>query len=101
MSVYRIDENTVVNTKKAIQSWTEASDWNGSNHIGRSSCSQWHDETLYKTRKGRYYVEHCSRVQGQTDSAEWLSPQAAVRWLLHNEIDLPADLEQYRDQVEE
>lgn len=101
MARYQIDEKTVVDTDKAVQSWEQARDWNGSNHIGRSSHSQWVDDTLFKTRKGRYYLESCSRIQGQMDRAEWMSPQAATRWLILNDEELPEDLKQYEEQVTE
>jgi hypothetical protein len=101
MARYKMEDDTVVNTESATTNWNEDRDWNGSNHIGRSSRSQWHDQTLYRSRKGRYYIEYRSRVQGQMDHAEWISPQAATRWLLLNEYDLPEELKQYEEQVTE
>lgn len=101
MARYQMDGGTVVDTENSSASWTEATDWNGSNHIGRSTRSQWHDQTLYRSRKGRYYLVHESRVQGEMPYAEWLSPQAAARWLLVNDESLPEDLQQYEDQISE
>jgi hypothetical protein len=60
---------------------------------------QWSHQTLYKSRKGRYWIENTSQWQGSTPSAEWISPQEAARWLLQNGHDLPEDLEQYEDEV--
>ena len=101
MAVYEMEGGTVVDTDNATAHWTEERDWDGSNHIGRSTRSQWHDQVLYRSRKGRYYVVHESRVQGETDHAEWLSPQAATRWLTLNECEIPDDLAQYVEQVTE
>lgn len=101
MPTYRMDDDTVVKTENATAQWDEESDWDGSNNIGRSSCSQWHDQTLHRSRKGRYYIEYRSRVQGENDHAEWISTRAAARWLLANDHELPADLAPLEDEVSE
>ena len=101
MARYKMDDGTIVDTKNATLSWEETSDWNGSNHIGRSSRSQWHDQKLHKSRKGRYYIEYLSREQGIMDRAEWVSKNAAARWLLHNDEDLPDDLKELESEVSE
>lgn len=99
MSKYRMDDGTIVDTDKAQQHWGEASDWNGSNHISRATGSQWHHQTLYKSRKGRYYIEHTSQWQGAREHVEWVSNEEAARWLLHNDHELPEDLKQLEDEV--
>ena len=101
MARYQMQDGTVVDTDNATASWGECRDWDGNNHIGRSSRSQWHDQTLYRSRKGRYYLEYCSRVQGKRDHVEWVSPEEAARWLLLNEEDLPEDLAKVAEQVSE
>ena len=101
MSTYRMDDDTVVKTENATEHWDEESDWDGSNHIGRSSRSQWHDHTLHRSRKGRYWLEYRSRVQGEHDHAEWLSNHAAARWLLANDYDLPEELAALEAEVSE
>jgi hypothetical protein len=100
MSTYRI-ESTIVKTENASAAWKETKDWNGSNHIGRSSGSQWHDQALYRSRRGRYYIEYCSRYDGERDHAEWVSPEEAARWLLLNEHEVPEELAQAAASVEE
>ena len=101
MATFRMEDGAVVNTEKASKHWSERSDHDGRNFIGRSSGSQWHDQDLYRSRKGRYYLVYGSRVQGQSDHAEWISPQEAFRWLLLNERTIPDELEQYREELEE
>jgi hypothetical protein len=101
MATYRMDDGTIVSTQKATQSWGEEKDFDGRNHIGRSSGSQWHDQTLYRSSKGRYYLERCSRVQGEHNTAEYLTPEEAASWLLHNEHEIPEDLRQAAEQVGE
>jgi hypothetical protein len=93
MGLYKMPDGTVVRTKNARKHWAEERDWDGNNNIGRSSCSQWHDEDLYCSRKGRYYLVHSTRVSGERDWAEWISPEAAAAWLVLNECGLPPDLE--------
>lgn len=101
MAKYRMDDGTVVDTNKAQQNWGEESDWDGSNHISRATGSQWHHETLYKSRKGRYYVEHTSNWQGSRPHVEWVSPEEATRWLLLMGYKLPEDLKKLEDEVTE
>ena len=101
MSTYQMQDGTVVKTENATAHWDEARDWDGNNHIGRSSRSQWHDQSLYRSRKGRYYVEYTSREQGVMDRVEWISNERAAAWLLLNEKDLPDDLAKLADQVSE
>jgi hypothetical protein len=96
-----MDDGTVIDTDKATANWTEERDWDGRNHIGRSSGSQWEYQELYRSRKGRYYVEHSSSWQGSRDHVEWVSPEEAARWLLHNDIALPDDLKKLEDEVVE
>lgn len=99
MARYRMDDGSVVDTDRATQSWEEETDWDGRNHISRATGSQWDHETLYRSRKGRYYVEHTSQWQGSRPHVEWLSPEAAARWLLLMDEELPEDLAQYADEI--
>ena len=101
MATYRMSDNTVVRTENASQSWNEATLWNGSNHISRATGDQWTHQTLYRSRKGRYYVEHSSQWQGSADRAEWISNEEAVRWLLLNEHEIPEELRALVEEVTE
>ena len=92
MAVYRMEDGTVVDTDRAIATWEEDTFWDGNNHISKATGSQWHHQTLYKSRKGRYYVEHASNWQGSRPHVEWVSNEEAARWLIHNEHPLPEDL---------
>jgi hypothetical protein len=101
MSTYRMSDGTVVKTENATQIWEEAKDSNGSNLISRATGSQWLHQTLYRSRKGRYYIEHFSQYQGSLPSAEWVSNEEAARWLIHNDEKLPEDLAALEEQVTE
>lgn len=101
MSTYRMEDGTVVKTENATDSWEEETDFDGHNQISRATGSQWNHQTLYRSRKGRYYIEHWSQWQGSRAHAEWVSPQEAARWLLQQDEDLPDDLSQFVEQVSE
>ena len=101
MATYKMDDGTVAKSENATARYGEHQDWNGSNHIGRSSCSQWHDQMLYRSKNGHYWLEHSSRVQGERDWAEWLSPEQAAAWLLHNDYEIPDELKEAANRVEE
>ena len=101
MATYRMEDGTVVKTENATQSWGEASRWDGSNHISVATGSQWNHETLYRSRKGRYYTVHESQWQGSRPHAEWVSKQEAARWILANERELPVELESLVEEVSE
>jgi hypothetical protein len=101
MSTYRMDDGTVVDTDKAQATWKEATEWDGNNHISKATGSQWNHQQLYKSRKGRYYVEHWSQYQGSRAHVEWVSPEEATRWLVANDHALPEDLQKYEAEVVE
>ncbi|HUV66841.1 MAG TPA: hypothetical protein VMW24_23340 [Sedimentisphaerales bacterium] len=103
MTQYKTEDGTIIDTDwdKASQHWHEAQDWDGSNNIGRSSRSQWLDQILYRSRRGRYYIETASRIQGKRDGVEWVSPQEATRWLLVNGHNVPEELVHLVDEVSE
>ena len=101
MARYRMDDGTVIDTSKASASWEENTFWDGNNHCSCATGSQWNHQKLYRSRKGRYYVEHSSQWQGSREHAEWVSREEAARWLLTNEIELPTDLEDLEDKIVE
>jgi len=101
MSTYRMSDGMVVKTENSVKSWKETTDWNGNNHIGRATKTQWEHQTLYRSRKGRYYVEHESQWQGTLPHAEWVSNEEAARWLLLMEEELPEDLAMLADALTE
>ena len=101
MSKYQMQDGTVINTDRSSESWSENSDWNGSNNVSCATKSQFEHETLYRSRKGRYYKVCWSQWQGNLPYAEWLDERAACRWLLVNNKDIPEDLKELVDEVEE
>ena len=62
MSRYQMEDDTIIDTALATEQWPEAKDWDGSNHIGRSSRSQWHDQTLSVTDRFAAFQAQCLNV---------------------------------------
>lgn len=98
---YRMEDGTILNTDKAAKSWDEATRWDGRNNISVATGSQWTHQTLYQSRRGRYYVEHYSQWEGSTPHAEWVSEHEAARWLLMCDHETPKKLAHLVDEIEE
>ena len=96
-----MDDGTIVDTVKASLSLKEDTRWDGNNHISLATGSQWDHQTLYRSSKGRYYIEHTSQWQGRTPSAEWADHRAAAAWLTLNAEDVPPDLAEALAEVTE
>jgi hypothetical protein len=96
-----MDDGTVVDTANATTHWDEATRWNGNNHISKATGIQWDHETLYRSRRGRYWIEHTSQFQGKLAYATWIDNHAAAEWLLTNDHELPADLAALEEEVSE
>ena len=99
MSKFQMDHGTVIDTKNATASYDEDTYWDGHNHCSVATGSQWVHETLYRSRKGRWYIEHSSQWQGSKDHAEWVSREEAARWLLASNHDLPDELAGLEDSI--
>ena len=101
---YQMPDGTVVDTSNATASWAEATEWDGSNQISKATGCQWNHQRLYRSKRGRFYVERSSQWQGSKSSCEWVSEQAACRWLLANDYSVdgenwPEDLTRFVDDV--
>ena len=101
MATYRMEDQTIVKTENASNHWAEETDWDGRNHISRATGDQWTHQDLYRSRKGRYYLEHTSQWQGSRAWAEWISPQSAAAWLELNDHAIPEDLKAAAEDITE
>lgn len=105
MSKYSILQDNgsliIFNTEKACAEYEEAKDWDGRNNISRATGSQWEHEAMYKSSKGRWYIENWSDWQGSLPSARHVSEAEACAWLLKNDHKLPKDLLALQEEVEE
>lgn len=94
MAKYMIDE-VQVNTSNAKRVWEENTFFDGNNRVSCATLSEWNHETLYLSRKDRYYIVHSSQWQGSVDRAEFVTAAEAATWLLQNNYDenqMPEDL---------
>jgi len=58
--------------------------WNGNNHISCATGSQWEHEALWRTKSGRWILNHWSQYQGSSESWEEISDVEAAKWLVIN-----------------
>lgn len=100
MTIYKLD-GSLVDTRKAVAHWEESSFWDGRNQISKATNDQFTHEDLYKSSKGRYYIEHSSQWQGSRHYVTECEPEEAAAWLILNEIELPEDLKQFEDDMTE
>jgi hypothetical protein len=88
-----MSDGMIVDTGNAVTVWTETTRWDGNNNVSVVTGSQWDHQRLYKTRRGRYWLEYWGQWQGSKPHAEWIDNHEAARWLLHCEHELPEDLQ--------
>lgn len=93
MTIIKMSDGMIVNTKNARIIWEQAQDYDGKHLIGRCTRSNSAEQTLMKSRRGRYYVVRSHGPRDNQSSAEWVSHEEAVRWLTLNDYDVPEDLE--------
>ncbi|MGH9627515.1 MAG: hypothetical protein ACRD7E_04020 [Bryobacteraceae bacterium] len=60
MSTHQMEDGTVVGTENATNAWDEHTYHDGSNVISQPTRDQFLHQTLYRSRKGRYYLVHFS-----------------------------------------
>jgi len=78
-------EGTVVDTDKAVNKWDERT---GSQLPTMKRGPLGEQRTLYQSAVGgRYYVVHTS--EGQAPKAEFVSKDAAIRFIVANGYELP------------
>jgi len=94
-----MESGSIVSTSRAVQSWEEDTRWNGNNHISVNTGSQWEHEKLYKSSKGRYWLESWSQRDGLGSIARYLEPKKAATWLIRNKEELPEDLAQFEEDI--
>ena len=67
--------------------------WNGNNRCSVNTRSQWSHESLYRSPRGTYVLNHWSSEQGSSETWTRIDLDAAVEWLVRNdyEPDSPAE----------
>ena len=89
----KMEDGRIVNTDKNTGTWEEETDWNGNNHISRSTGSQWDHETLYRSAKREYYIVSESQMQGVMTTARWITNEEAAKWIELMDRTMPAELQ--------
>lgn len=92
MSKYKMNDGSIVDTDLSIEIWVETTIFTGNSHVSVNTGSEHKHETLYKSAKGRYYIEKTSDWQGSIPSAKFITPLEAAKWIILNEEELPEDL---------
>ncbi|MFJ5850605.1 hypothetical protein [Streptomyces sp. NPDC092903] len=65
--------------------YKEATDWDGSNELSVNTRSQWDHQTLYRTKNGRWVLNHWSMRQNVAERYEFTDDTAAETWLICNQ----------------
>jgi hypothetical protein len=82
--------------------FTEATRWNGNNHISRATGSQWDHQALYYTRSGNWVLNGWSQWQGSLETYTKVDETEAIQWLIDNEHDDTDELpESVRERIDE
>ncbi|MFA5435831.1 MAG: hypothetical protein WC372_07335 [Candidatus Neomarinimicrobiota bacterium] len=69
---------------EAAEVFKEDTWFNGNNHISCATGSQWDHEALYRTKSGKWILNHWSQYQGSTESWVEIDDDAAAKWLVTN-----------------
>ncbi len=86
-NVYRYDGDE----GKQLQGWfdpktcelfEEDTRWDGNNHISVVAGGQFEHEGLYRTKKGRWVLNHWSQWEGREETYQFVSDDEAREWLL-------------------
>ena len=99
-NVFDFDGNFVGWFDRAkAERFSEATRWNGNNHISIATGSQWDHQALYYTAGGRWVLYFWSQYQGRPERYRFIDGDEAREWLLLNEED--AAVEKYFGEIED
>lgn len=91
MTQYTIEGN-IVDTERAAECWPDVMEKHTVGFVSRFTGSTYHRTTLYKSRRGRYYMVHTSKLAHEPGWAEWIGPERAAVFFLRNNFEMPEDL---------
>lgn len=69
---------------EAAEVFKEDTWFNGNNHISCATGSQWEHEALYRTKSGKWILNHWSNYQGSAETWEEIDDEVAAKWLVVN-----------------
>lgn len=109
MPRYAMQDGTVVDTERASKSWEELRYKIGAVPSSGGAALNQRRQTLHRSRRGRYYIEFVDtgdawklligKTPNRRGHVEWQSPEAATRWLIVNDYDLPEELKRFEEEV--
>lgn len=70
---------------ESARAFAEAREFDGRNMISLATGSQWDHETLYRTKGGRWVLNHWSQWQGSRETYAEISDEEAAAWLVRNQ----------------
>lgn len=103
-NIYRFDEyegkqlDGWFDPKKA-EAFEEDTRWDGNNNVSVVAGGQFEHEALYRTKAGRWVLNHWSQWEGRPDTYQYVSDDEAREWLLKCGRD--EAVEQYFGELEE
>jgi hypothetical protein len=74
-------------SKDSAEYWKEDTIHDGRNWISKATGSQWEHEGLYRTKGGRFILNHWSNWQGSSETYEEISNEDAAIWFSKNDLD--------------
>jgi len=105
-----LDDYTDSETTEVLAGWFDPTKaevfeqdkrWDGNNMVGVITGSQWIDEYLYRTKGGRWVLNHdAHRYRGGPDTYQFLTDAQAKDWLLRSECNDDA-VERFFGEIEE
>jgi hypothetical protein len=108
INVYHVNQLTgakaiegYFNPETAVR-YEQAREWDGENMVGVITRSQWIDEYLYRTKRGRWVLHHdATRYHDGPDTYRFVSDTYARNWLLRSEINDDAIAEYFSPVADE
>ena len=92
------DENGITvgwfDAEKATR-FQENTRWDGSNHISKSTGSQWEHQDLYRTKSGKWVLNSWSDYQGSSEEYLLVNDTEAGEWFMrheYNDSEIPESL---------
>lgn len=83
---------------ETAEKFKETSYHDGRNFISNATGSQWEHEILFRTKGGRFILNHYSNWQGTSETYEEISAEDAAIWFSKNGLDPhPACLTEFNE----
>ena len=101
MARHAMEDGRIVDTELAKSHWKEKEEWDGTNHVSVITGTQGEHEELFQSSKDNFYLVRRSVWKGNREIANFVTEEAAAKWLLTCGHELPSCLSAYALQVME